>query len=69
MTIPGVGPLTALAFKTFVDRPERFQKSKAIGAALGLTPRKYASVEVDYDGHTRSAATPSCGCISLKPPR
>jgi transposase len=51
MTIPGVGPLTALVFKTFVDRPERFQKSKAVGAALGLTPRKYASGEVDYDGH------------------
>jgi transposase len=51
MTIPGVGPLTALVFKTFVDRPERFQKSKAVGPALGLTPRKYASGEVDYDGH------------------
>jgi transposase len=43
MTIPGVGPLTALAFKTYVDRPQRFQKSKAVGASLGLTPRKYAS--------------------------
>ena len=51
MTIPGVGPLTALVFKTFIDRPQRFQKSKAVGAALGLTPRKYASGEVDYDGH------------------
>jgi transposase len=51
MTIPGVGPLTALAFKTFVDRPERFRSSKAVGAAVGLTPRKYASGEVDYDGH------------------
>jgi transposase len=51
MTIPGVGPLTALAFKTFVDRQQRFQKSKSVGAALGLTPRKYASGEVDYDGH------------------
>jgi transposase len=51
MTIPGVGPLTALVYKTFVDRPQRFQKSKAVGAALGLTPRKYASGEVDYDGH------------------
>src|ERR1700691_2269170 len=51
MTIPGVAPLTALAFKTFVDRPERFQRSKAVGAAVGLTPRKYASGEVDYDGH------------------
>src|SRR5207245_6474340 len=51
MTISGVGPLTALAFKTFVDRPERFRHSKAVGAAMGLTPRKYASGEVDYDGH------------------
>lgn len=50
MTIPGVGPLTSLAFKSYVDRPERFQKSRAVGAALGLTPRKYASGEVDYDG-------------------
>jgi transposase len=51
MTIPVVGPLTALAFKTYVDRPQRFQKSKAVGAALGLTPKKYASGEMDYDGH------------------
>lgn len=51
MTIPGIGPLTALAFKTFIDRPERFSHSKNVGAALGLTPRKYASGEVDYDGH------------------
>lgn len=50
MTIPGVGPLTALAYKTFVDRPERFARSRAVGAALGLTPRKYASGEIDYDG-------------------
>src|SRR3984893_16725434 len=49
MTIPGVGPLTALAFTTFVDRPQRFQKSRAVGPALGLTPRKYASGHVDYD--------------------
>ena len=51
MTIPGVGPLTALTYKTYVDRPQRFQSSKAVGAALGLTPRKYASGETDYDGH------------------
>jgi transposase len=51
MTIPGIGPLTALVFKTFVDRQQRFRKSKSVGPALGLTPRKYASGEVDYDGH------------------
>jgi transposase len=50
MTIPGVGPLTALAYKTFVDNPDRFRHSRAVGAALGLTPRKYASGETDYDG-------------------
>lgn len=51
MTIPGVGPLTALGYKTFVDRPQRFKHSKAVGAATGLTPKKYASGEVDRDGH------------------
>lgn len=51
MTIPGVGPLTALVFKTFIDRPERFLHSKSVGPALGLTPKKYASGEVDFDGH------------------
>lgn len=51
MSVPGVGALTALAFKTFVDFPHRFPKSKSVGAALGLTPKKWASGEVDYDGH------------------
>ena len=51
MTVPGVGPLTALAYKTFVDRPQRFAHSKAVGAAVGLTPKKWASGEVDFDGH------------------
>lgn len=51
MTIPGVGALTSLSFKTFLDRPERFAKSSTVGAALGLTPKKFASGEIDYDGH------------------
>jgi len=45
MTIPGVGVLTALVFMTAIDRPERFGKSRNVGASLGLTPRKYASGE------------------------
>lgn len=51
MTVPGVGPLTALAFKTGVDDPKRFRKSRHVGVHFGLTPRKYASGEVDYNGH------------------
>ena len=51
MTVPGVGAVTALAFKTAVDEPARFQSSAALGAYFGLTPSKYASGETDYTGH------------------
>jgi transposase len=50
MTVPGVGPLTALAFRATVDRPERFRKSRDVGAHLGLTPRRYQSGETDVQG-------------------
>jgi transposase len=50
MTVPGVGPITALAFKTGVDVPERFAKSKTVGAHFGLTPRRFNSGEIDYNG-------------------
>ena len=50
MTIPGVGKLTALAFAAAVDDPERFRRSRDIGAYLGLVPRRYQSGEVDYTG-------------------
>jgi transposase len=50
MTVPGVGPLTALAFRATVDRPERFRHSRDVGAHLGLTPRRYQSGETDIQG-------------------
>jgi transposase len=50
MTVPGVGPLTALAFRATIDRPERFRKSRDVGAHLGLTPRRYQSGETDVQG-------------------
>ena len=46
MTIPGVGHLTALAFTAAVDDPQRFRRSRDIGAYLGLVPRRYQSGEV-----------------------
>jgi transposase len=39
MSIPGVGHLTALAFTAVVDDPERFKRSRDIGAYPGLVPR------------------------------
>ncbi len=50
MTVPGVGPITAPAFKTGVDVPERFAKSKTVGAHFGLTARKFNSGEIDDNG-------------------
>lgn len=51
MTIPGVGPVTSLAFKATIDDTGRFGTSKALGAHLGLTPRVYQSGEIDRSGH------------------
>ncbi len=45
MTIPGVGPVTSLAFTSTIDAPARFKNSKAVGPSLGLTPRLNQSGE------------------------
>jgi transposase len=50
MTVPGVGPITALAFRATVDDPARFARSRAVGAHLGLTPARYQSGETDVQG-------------------
>ena len=47
MSIPGVGPITALAFVSAIDDIERFSRARDVGAYLGLTPRRYQSGEVD----------------------
>jgi hypothetical protein len=48
--LPGVGQLTALAFIAAIDDPDRFRRSRDVGAYLGLVPRRYQSGEVDYTG-------------------
>lgn len=50
MTVPGVGPLTALTFRATIDTPDRFRQSRDVGAHLGLTPRRYQSGEIDVVG-------------------
>jgi transposase len=50
MTVPGVGPLTALAFRATIDQPDRFRRSRDVGAHLGLTPQRYQSGETDIQG-------------------
>ena len=50
MTVPGVGPITALCFKATIDDPARFNRSRSVGAYVGLTTRRHASGEVDWSG-------------------
>lgn len=50
MSVPGVGPITALTFRATIDRPDRFSRSRAVGAHLGLTPARYQSGETDIVG-------------------
>jgi transposase len=50
LSAPGVGAVTALTFATAIDDPARFSSSRDVGAHLGLTPRKYASGDVDRNG-------------------
>jgi transposase len=57
MTIPGVGALTALAFVATIDDPNKFAKSRNVGAYAGLTPRRYQSGETDGTGISRCGGT------------
>ena len=50
MTVPGVGPITALCYLATIDDPTRFKKSRSVGAYVGLTTRRYASGETDRTG-------------------
>jgi transposase len=50
MTVPSIGPITALAYRATIDDPRRFKRSRSVGAYVGLTPRRYASGEVDWSG-------------------
>lgn len=63
MTIPGVGAITATAFATAIEDPENFKNSRAVGAWLGQTTRRYQSGEVDYGGwaHIPTGRSPRAG--------
>jgi transposase len=49
--VEGVGPLTALTFVLTVEDPYRFEKSRSVGAYLGLVPARDQSGERDPQKH------------------
>ncbi len=50
MSVPGVGAITSLAYRSVIDDPGRFSGSRAVGAYIGLTARRNQSGEMDYSG-------------------
>lgn len=56
--IAGVGPVTALAFVLTLEEPERFAKSRQVGAFLGLTPRRDQSGASDKQLRITKAGDP-----------
>ena len=61
MTVPGVGPVTALTFRATVDVPAHFARSRSVGAHFGLTPRKWQSGEIDHMGRISK-----CGDVMMR---
>ncbi len=61
MTAPGVGVVVALTYRATIDQPQRFVHSRAVGAHVGLTPKRYQSGEIDYDGRVSK-----CGDTMLR---
>jgi transposase len=50
MSVPGVGPITALSVASAFDDATRFKRSSSAGAYLGLTPKRYESGEMSRNG-------------------
>ena len=75
ISVPGVGPIIALTYATGVDDPARFAHARDLGPHFGLTPRKYASGEIDRNGSITKAGDARCarraraGCADPADPR
>jgi transposase len=69
MTVPGIGPITALCFKATIDDPARFKRSRSVGAYIGLTTRRAMRPERSIGRvESQSVETPCCEAIYLKRP-
>lgn len=55
MSVPGVGPITALTFIASIEDPHRFARSQDAGAYAGLVPRRSQSGERDAKGRISKA--------------
>lgn len=58
MTVPGVGPITALTYTMSIEDPRRFARGEDVGAYAGLVPRRSQSGVRDTQGPISKAGDP-----------
>ena len=63
MTVPGIGPITALAFKATIDDPTRFARSRACRVNQYAMPLERSIGPADF-----KTGAPCCEVIYLKQP-
>ena len=61
--VPGVGPLTALAFVLTLEDPQRFPDTRDVGAYLGLVPRRDQSGNTDKQLPITKAGNVQLRCL------
>ena len=61
--VPGVGPLTALAFVLTIEDPARFGDTRDVGAYLGLVPRRDQSGNTDKQLPITKAGNVQLRCL------
>jgi transposase len=74
MQVNGVGVVTALTFVLTLEDPGRFRKSRDVGPALGLVPRRDQSGDRDLqlgitktgDGYMRTLLVEAAQCVLKK---
>lgn len=57
-TVPGVGPVTAVAYVATLDRVERFDRAHEVESYLGLVPSEHSSGERQHRGALTKAGNP-----------
>jgi transposase len=66
MTIPGIGPVTALAYVATLDAVDRFRYAHHVSAYLGLTPGERSSSERQHRLGITKAGSPSLRALLIQ---
>lgn len=61
MTVPGIGPVTAVRYVAAIDEPTRFTSAHQLESYLGLTPGEDSSSQ-----RRRRTALTKAGCVPLR---